>query len=225
MGSAYFIVQKSIVRKYKDWRRYSIPKITKVRDININQDGLIYAASQGDFGFFKSNKNNTLDFISLADSLDSELRDFDEVWRVFTKGSQSIFCTFNQLFIFDNNRFKEAISLESESESFFLVNNKLYIHSIETGLSLFNDNQISLFTMGDYFKNKTLTGILPLPNNHLWLATLNDGIFIFDGENYQPWNVSINEELKHAQINNCIRLSNGDIAIGTQSEGVYVIYG
>lgn len=206
-----------------EWRRYSLPKETKVRDVTINKNGYIYIASQGDFGFFKPTRINTLEYVSLADSLSLEYRNFDETWKVFTKEDQVIFCTFGGLFIFKNNRLTKVITPEYESVNFFFVNHKLYLNSVESGLSTLSDNEIVPFTKGDFFKGKFITGILSLPNNHLWITTLNNGIIIFDGINYTPWNIPVNQELIDAQINNCLRLSNGDIAIGTQNAGAFVI--
>ena len=206
-----------------EWRRFPLPNETKVRDVTISQDGHIYIAAQGDFGFFTPNEYHTLEYVSLADSLSDEYRNFDETWRVFAKGDQVIFCTFNYLFIFKKNRLDQVISLPQETADFFVVNNHLFVNSAESGLSKLTGDQMLPFDQGDHFRDKFITGILALPNNHLWISTLNNGIIIYDGNGYSPWQAALNTELKDALINSCIRLSNGDIAVGTQNEGIYVI--
>ncbi len=205
------------------WRRYVLPKETKVRDVTIGSSGQIYIASQGDFGYFTPNEQNQLTFISLADSLPKEYRNFDETWKVFSHQKQTIFCTFNHLFIFENNRLIDIISPKTESVNFFYVNNSLFLNSIEDGLSRFNNYKLEPFHVGDQLTGKFVTGLIPFTNGQLWISTLNSGIFIYDGKNLNVWNPSINNALAHTSINTSLRLRNGAIALGSQNDGLFII--
>lgn len=205
------------------WKRYTLPNETKLRDIKIGNDGEVFVASQGDFGYFAANKRNRLQYISLADSLEDKYRNFDETWKVFIRNDEVIFCTFSGIFIYKNKRLDKILSTGDQAEDFFIVNNTLYISSVHKGLSYFVGDELTTMNDSRVLDEKLITTILPLTEDQLWVSTLNNGIYIYDGSRFNAWSSPLNERLKNSLINNCLRLSNGNIAIGTENEGIYVV--
>lgn len=207
------------------WNRFQTPMVTKLRDVSFGASGIIYVASQGDFGYFVPDMTGKLTYFSLADSLPEKYRNFDEAWRIFFFNDHLIFCTFKQLFVFDQSgKFLYTIDPEYEPENFFQVSNRIYINQLEVGLSVLNgQNKLELMPHGDFFKGVTITGIIPLANQRLWIATRHDGIYIYDGLSYKLWESDHQDLFKSAAINEAIRLSNGDFVIGTQNEGFYIL--
>ncbi|MEL7002456.1 MAG: histidine kinase, partial [Bacteroidota bacterium] len=51
------------------WKRFQVINGSKVRDILVADNGYIYLASQGDFGYFSPDRFGSLVYTSLADSL------------------------------------------------------------------------------------------------------------------------------------------------------------
>lgn len=204
------------------WNRYELPRQTKMRDVSIADDGLIYYASQGDFGFYDPTIINKNSFISLADSLPDEYRNFDETWKVFIDGEELIFCTFNDIFIYSENELQQIISPSSPPENFHFINNTLYVNQLDIGLSYLIDGELRLFDKGDFFKGKAITAMIPLVNNHLLIATEKNGIYTYNGDNYELWNSINNAEFANSLVNSVLRLRNGNMAIGTQNNGVFV---
>ncbi|WP_188463123.1 two-component regulator propeller domain-containing protein [Marivirga lumbricoides] len=207
-----------------NWERYTLEKGTKCRFVYINSQGRIYAAGQGDFGYFIPDENGILHFISLANKLPDSIRNFDETWRIYQQNDQLVFCTFDDIFIFNQqDEFVRAIDPAYDPESFHMVNHKIYINQYETGLSVLDSDSLKLIRNGDFFKNKTVTSILPVANEQLLISTYNDGIFISTSNGYKEWSPENNDFLEKAAINHAIRLNNGRIAIGTQNEGVLIL--
>jgi len=204
------------------WNRYVLPSETKMRDVLIGDDGKIYVASQGDFGFYHSNKKGQFVFNSLADSLPDRYRGFDETWKVFKKKYDVFFCTFRQIFKFKDGMLTGVIEPSSAPENFHFVNHQLFVNQLDVGLSYLDGDWLKLFDQGDFFKNKAITGIIPLANNHLLIATNASGIYTYNGSTYRPWNPTNQDLFANSSINTAIRLRNGNIAIGSQNNGLFI---
>lgn len=204
------------------WSRYVVPKATKLRDVFVDSQGRIFVACQGDFGYFISN-NTRLDYISLADSLPARYRNFDETWSIFEQNENLIFCTFNQIFIYSKSgHLMDIIDPRYAPENFFLANNKIYVNQLEVGLSVMEGDSLKPLNYSEFFKRITITSVIPLSYDRLWIATLNHGIFISNENGFIPWAEPYKEFFTHAGINEAIRLQNGDIAVGTQNEGLLI---
>lgn len=205
------------------WNRYTLPGQTKMRDVMVGTDGKIYVASQGNFGYFAPNNLNEISFTSLADSLPDEYRNFDETWKIFKTTEEVIFCTFREIFIFEDDRFVQVIDPKQAPENFHFVNHTLLINQLETGLSYVDqNNELKLFDQGDFYEGMAITGIIPLVNNHLLIATNTHGVFVYDGKSHRPWNPATQSQWKSSNINNLLRLRSGNMAIGTQNNGLYI---
>ena len=204
------------------WNRYTPTYGTKVRHVSIDKSGKIYVASQGDFGYLFPDSNGLLQYTSLADSLPEIHRNFDETWRVFFDQDQVIFCTFRKIFIFRNDELINVINPEYAPENFFYTNHRVYVNQVETGLSYLEGNELKLIPGGEKLKGFTITGIIKHSNNELWISTLHNGIFIYDGGKIMRWAHSI-DALHQSSINYAIRLKNGNFAIGTQNNGLFIV--
>ncbi len=204
------------------WSRHVVPKATKLRDVFVDSQGRIFVACQGDFGYFISN-NIRLDYVSLADSLPDQYRNFDETWSIFEQNESLIFCTFNQIFIYSKaGHLKHVVDPRYAPENVFLANNKIFVNQLETGLSVLEGDSLKLLPYGEFFTGMTITSVIPLSYDRLWIATLNHGIFISHENGFIPWAETHTSFFAHAGINEAIRLQNGNIAVGTQNEGLIV---
>ncbi|NMM48536.1 triple tyrosine motif-containing protein [Marinigracilibium pacificum] len=204
------------------WDRYMIPNGTKMRDVMIGPKGKIYVAVQGDFGYVIPSMPEGENYVSLADSLPDQYRNFDETWKVFNDGQKIYFCTFRQIFIYENDQFIDVIEPQFPPENFHFVNNRLFVNELEYGLTYLDNGELKLFDQGDFFKGIPITSIIPLANNHLLIFTDSHGAYTWNGVKFDVWNNEIKEALSKAVVNTAIRLSSGNMAIGTQNQGLYI---
>ncbi|MFT5619451.1 MAG: ligand-binding sensor domain-containing protein/DNA-binding CsgD family transcriptional regulator [Arenicella sp.] len=206
------------------WNKYPMPNSAKIRDVSIGENGKIYVASQGDFGYYLPNRNGLLTFYSLADSLPEVYRNFDEAWRVFESGEELIFCTFNQLFIFKPDKEIKIIPTKSSAEDFFFIDHKLYIQKPSEGLFFLRDGKIQPMPFGDAMKDKSVTGMIPFNEGSLLVTTLDNGIYLYQpSTGFDYWRPEKIKEIQQAGINQLLSLKSGNIAIGTQNQGIFIL--
>jgi DNA-binding CsgD family transcriptional regulator len=202
------------------WTTLRIKNNTKVRSVFVAQDKRIYVGSQADFGYFYPDQDGSLTFTSLADSLQNEARDFDETWKIFGQDGLIYFCTFKNIYSYDGTKLK-TIKSEFPLEISFQVNNQLYVQEWTNGLSLVKDHSISLIENGDFFKLKRISDIISFDREQLLISTFNDGNFLYNNGLISPFRL-IDNSVKDEIINDALRLSNGDIALATQNDGIYL---
>lgn len=105
------------------WRRYALPSGTKLRHVQLDEDGQIYVTGQGDFGYFTPNRIGQLEFQSLKNKLPEAFKNLEEVWKVYITSEEILFCTTRQIFVFDKKQnYRYDLTSKSAFESFHFQN-------------------------------------------------------------------------------------------------------
>lgn len=204
----------------KSWHRYGL-NFTKVRSISWSNSGKIYVGSQADFGYLVSDERGRLSYTSLADSLPVTLRDFDETWKVFEIDGIVFFCTFRRIYRYDGENLTPVES-DQRLDISFQINNQLLTLIPGRGLFELKNSELKIIRNGEFFADKRVSNVLPFEQGKWLITTFNDGIFIYDGE-VKPFQMQGDFWKDEYIINHSLRLKNGNVALGTQNAGLFVI--
>lgn len=204
------------------WEIYRVRNGTKVRSVAIDPRGRIYVGCQGDFGYFFPDQRGRLNYISLADSLPHEQRNFDETWSVYLDGKNVYFCTFSAIYQYDGAKFTISTG-PGPLELSFLVNRELFISTRERGINTLSGNKLNPMRGGDFFTNMSISSILPLHHDELLISTFQHGIYLLSQGTVQPWSAKNQTLFKESNVNCLIRLKNGNFAAGTQNNGLFIL--
>ncbi len=202
------------------WRTYPVRDGSKVRDLALDPGGKIYVGAQGDFGYFLPDSTGLLTYNSLSSDLPDDCRNFDDVWKVFIGKDEIFFCTQNKIYIFKEDLIAGVIDIEPTT-NFFFLNNMVYMQMQDGGLySLDNEN---LYKVIDpvLLPGYNIVSILPVPDNKFILITSGNGLLDMNGKRLYT-SINSYQELRDATINVAIRLHNGNIALGTQNNGLII---
>lgn len=204
------------------WELHPLPNGSIVRSVAFF-NGRLYAGGFDEFGYFQPDQKGALEYISLYDQLPENQKSSGEIWGIFSTGSGLVFQSFYNLYIFRNDK---LISIPPPSEYGFsyYVNNVLYLVDRETGLYLLNNDQLELVHADEeFFRENEIPFIIPTRSNSLLIGTTNQGIFNFNGTALVPWQTDLGRIFRAQQIYTGIPLQDGQIAIGTIQDGLYVI--
>jgi DNA-binding CsgD family transcriptional regulator len=205
-----------------NWDIYRVRNGTKVRSVAIDARGRVYVGCQGDFGYFFPDQRGRLTYVSLADSLNADQRNFDETWSVYLDGQKVYFCTFSAIYTYDGKKFsisKAPVPLELS----FLVNRQLYVTTRANGISLLANNELNPFNGGAFFQNISISSIIALHPDELLISTFQHGIFVVSQGSVKPWIPKHQDLFKDSNINCLLRLRNGNFAAGTQNDGMFIL--
>lgn len=204
------------------WERYALPNSTKIRDIFIEKNGRIYVAGQGQLGYFRPNQKGLLEFISWVPKLPLEHQNIEEVWKVFKFNDDYVFCSFYAVFIFDKNGdLKKTIEAKGNFQSFHQSNQQLYLQDNEAGLlRVSNDGSTIMMVEPAVFENVVISGILENNPGQMNFYLANGKVLYFSSQRVQE--TTVFKDQKVNSINTILRLKNGNIAVGTQYQGVFI---
>ncbi len=205
-----------------DWRTYPISAASKLRSIALGANGRIYAGCQGDFGYFDADSLGSLRYYSLRSLIPEKYKNIEETWKVYVINEKVYFCTFANLYVYKNDtitviKYTKGLGISHSA------NSTLYTHVPKQGLHIVENNKISSLLFTPFFADKTVSGIISINQYELLITTARNGIFITDKAQVKLWNAELSTLFSETFINCALLLSNGNIALGTQHSGVYVV--
>ncbi|SHG25596.1 regulatory protein, luxR family [Flavobacterium fluvii] len=182
------------------WHKYSLPNLSVIRDIKVEDSGKIYVGGYNEFGYFKSDSKGKLIYNSLSKFLDKKNHVFDIAWKIHLHKDEVVFQSFENAFIFKNNRISTLKPL-SRFQFSFQVENKLYFQDISNGLLEYRDGKFYRLEGTTILNNTEVWGMFQMPDNKLLIATIDKGLFIYENNKINSWNSEANTFVKK---NSCL---------------------
>lgn len=212
------------------WRKIKVPS-GLVRSLATDSSGRVFVGSIGEFGMLIPNATGTLSYVSLSGQLGSMKPKFGDVWKIYAGQGKVYFCSQEQIFLYDYRSVK-MLGIPGKIAFFsFLVNNRLYIGSNESGLNEFDGKGFKVVKGGQAFEYKDILVILPYDPGKLILATTKDqsfsGLYIYDtisgNAELLQLPAETKEYLKGTNIYYGIRLRNERYMFGTLGKGAFIM--
>lgn len=205
-----------------EWQLHRIQESTRARSLLAATDGKIYVGGPNNFGYFTPNEIGQLAYTSLSQLLPKENQSFEEIWRIYEIDDYIYFCSFLSIFKYHPAKGLSIIASPKPPLGFsFSVEGRLMSMTTEGLAVLETNNALQLVPNGGLLKDLQVTGIIPLGKQRLLILSHNQGIWVFDYNTLRPWSHQ-NSEFDETLINCAIRLQDGNIAIGTQNDGLLI---
>lgn len=205
-----------------DWKTHNVAGASKLRSLAIAPEGRIYVGGQGDFGYFEPDSIGSLIYHSLKSAIPKKYANVGETWKVYIVNNKIYFCTFSYIYVYDKHTIEVIENPETLDVSFSAGNN-IYTHIPQHGLYMLKNNSFSPNHFSSYFADKTVSGVISLNSQELLITTSRHGVFKTDQSSIAPWDLKLNKLFSETFINCTIMLTNGNIALGTQHNGIYII--
>lgn len=195
-GNLYFANNNGLFQfDGTSWHKYTLPNLSVIRTVEIDDSGRIFVGGYNEFGYFKPNEKGKLVYVSLSQFLNnrnnSTENTIDIIWKIYIQKKDVIFQSFGGLFVYKNNRIK-TIKAPFKFHFSFQVKEKLYIQDMNYGLVVYNNDKLTPIPGSTQFNNTQIWGMFPLPNNKLLIATLDKGLFIYENGIFSSWNTEAN---------------------------------
>ena len=204
------------------WKLYPIPNNTRLRSVLATADGRIYVGAQDEFGYFYPGDNGILQYHSLKPLLPSSMKQMADVWDIEEYNNAIWFRTSNMLFELRNNTFKTYAS-PAEWRKMYRTEKGLYVQDYNDGLMQFDNGQWKTICGDSSLKKMLITSLHVHPDGRLMIATLKDGLFIINNGHLLPWKTEADSIFHSGRIFCSIVLSDQELAIGTTSNGCFII--
>lgn len=220
-GKVYFANAKGLL-EYDGlkWELWELPNKTTLRSVFVKDDR-IYTGSYEEFGFWKKNEKGLLIYESISKLVDkADLLD-QEIWEIIPLKDAIIFKSFLNVYVFKNNEVT-LIRPPSTVISCDIINDELYISTLEKGIFILKENKLIPFLNDPVLKNARIIAISALDKNNILITTSLKGCYLYNQKELKPWQKPINNPIKQHQLNTFSLLTNGDMVFGTIKNGVYI---
>lgn len=197
------------------WKLYELRKGEPVYSLLIH-DNKIFVGSYEEFGYFETDKYGSLQYRSLSSNIKLNNEKID---NIITINDKIFFGSSNSWFKYENGRTSICPLLENYK---FLnkIQDTYYLHSPLKDISILHNEILEVLIPNELIKKEKIVSILPW-NTDFLLPTLDDGIYIYDGEKFLSWNSEINSIIKNKIINKAIQLDSTSYVLGTNNNGLY----
>jgi len=164
-----------------EWRRISVPRDPMISSMATGDDGVVYVGSVSEFGFLAPDRSGSLGYKSLSDGIDQGIYPFDVIWKTYCWKGKVYFCSQNLIFIY-NPEDDSLDQIETPENTFFsfLIEGKLFLSAWEIGLMKYENNQFVLVPGGEFFAEKSVTGLVRFDESRMLVGTRNMGLYLFN---------------------------------------------
>jgi len=224
-GNLYFANNSGLLKfDGTTWFKYSLPSNSAIRSLKIdNNSRRIYVGGNNEFGYFHSNDKGELIYHSLSDIYKKykNFKNINLIWKIHFYQGEVIFQSFTKVFFLKNNilRFYES---KNKFQFSFLINNKLYFQDKKIGLIQYSNQKFTPLKGTNSINNSEIWAIFPIENNRLILATLENGLFVYDNNTIRPWETEANNYIKkNSSLGGCM-IKNKFLVFNTVLNGIII---
>ncbi len=210
------------------WKSYPINKATWILSIAVDSAGIIYAGSQGEFGYFAPDLRGELKYHSLSDSLEINDLNFTNIRKIHIFSEGVAFQADEKLFLYKNGKIR-AVSPETSFHTSFIVNDRLFIRERGEGLMEWRDNSLVKIEGSQIFDTTGIFMMLPFGRSErkILIGTQEKGFWLYDPQavsnSFRRLNTDDERLFGRSMITGGIVAKDGTIAISTMLSGVIVI--
>src|SRR5690606_22956716 len=202
------------------WHFMELPNRTIIRYVLGHKD-VIYTGSYEAFGYWKKNSKRVLVYSSLSHSINEKISPNEEIWQILLFDEGIVFRSFLNIYLYKFNGDITKATPESTIISCSVVNNKLYVATLDHGIYEYKNNELVTKIEDKNLDNAKVLFITKYKEK-LLIITAHKGCFIYENNTLKPIDFEINDAIKQHLLNGFSILNNGHMAFGTIKNGIYV---
>ncbi|SNR69575.1 helix-turn-helix and ligand-binding sensor domain-containing protein [Lutibacter flavus] len=201
------------------WRLYQSPNNTVMRSVNVS-DNKIYTGSYMEFGFWEKNDFGSLAYTSLSETLSVPLVE-EDFWNIIDYDNWILFQSLNRIYIYNTvNKSFNIINSKTRLPKVFKVDKSIYFQKINEGVFKIENGEPVLVSDHTILKNNILVNVFKVDDLVL-LQTQQKGFYYLEENKLLKWDISSNDIISNVFVYSSLQLSDGSIALGTISNGIY----
>lgn len=204
------------------WTLYPSPNETIIRSVKVVGDK-IYTGCYMEFGYWTRQENNQLKYYSLSKKIKNRIKDDEQFWNILNYDQWIIFQSLDQIYIYDTKTTKfSIITPKNHILKAFEANNSLYFQVANEGLFEIENGKSKLVSNSPVTLNNKIVAIFAIDAG-LLLETQSNGFYTFIDAKFNPFFSDADAQIASSSVYSCKQLSDKSFAIGTVSNGIFII--
>jgi DNA-binding CsgD family transcriptional regulator len=205
-----------------NWKLYPTPNETIMRSVKVI-DNKIYTGCYMNFGYWTRQANGKLKYTSLSDTIKNKILDDEQFWNILKYDQWILFQSLNRIYIYDTKtkNFK-IISPKNGVVKSFSTKTSIYYQTTNEGLFEIEAGRGKLISDNPILKKYTIVNLYSIDDG-LLIQTQLDGFYKLTGTTLTPFKTDVDTALKSSFVYSSQRLQNGSYALGTVSNGIFIL--
>ncbi len=203
------------------WKLLQLPNRQIVRSVAVDAEGRIFCGGFGEFGCWYPAGHGAGHYISLSNSLQMDKVGREEIWHILVTEGKVYFQSFSALYEYDYKSVKE-LAVPGNIMFMQQVGGRILLPVISKGIFVMSEAGFTLLPGTEMLGEVIVVGMAALAGDRLVIGTDRQGLFVWEKGKLRPWDAAVNKMLSKSRLNKVLPLSNGDIALGTIGEGIYI---
>ncbi len=205
------------------WIKYPSKNGTIIRAVHAHKD-VVYTGSFKDFGKWDADNYGRLQYTSLSNLLPEPLAADEEIWQINAIDDWVLFKSSKNIYVFDSiEKSFQIFKIKGGEAKMFISDANVYFQIQGKGLYKITSQGVQLFADAPVLKNEIIHGLFNAQNEILLLTEKGKFYFLNEQGKTKPWVNKSEAVLNGKTIFTATRLKNDGFAIGTISDGVYII--
>ncbi len=206
------------------WRFIKVGYGNFVRALDVDKNGVVYAGTYGEFGYFEPDTTGLLTFVSLVERLPEEDQFFSDINYIHSNDKSVFFQAQEAVYEYGVEEDKLwTLYPDYSYHTSFMVDGELYLREREIGIVKYEEDELKILNGFDEFKIYGVFGIFKLKDDSLLIITQELGLYKYKNGNKRLLPDFNKTPLKERGVFGSIMLENGNIALSTRTEGVIII--
>lgn len=204
-----------------NWRLIKTPT-GLVFSLAIDDSNTIFAGSLDDLGYLEPDSIGQLQFVSLIPYLPEGIKPRN-IRNTFSTKNGVYFVGDQFVFHWSEGEMKVLAAGEHRFFRSFCWNDKLYVQQRGIGLKAVAEDSLTLIPGGEFLANRQLIFGLPLEDGSILIGSGRDGMFIYQGDKFIPFQTEGDDFLLENQMYNVTPISERTFAIVTLNGGALIM--
>jgi DNA-binding CsgD family transcriptional regulator len=204
------------------WQLYPGPNETIIRSVKVIGNK-VYTGSYMNFGFWTRQADGKLKYTSLSDSIKNKILDDEQFWNILKYDHWILFQSLNRIYIYDTKTMQfKIIAPKNGVVKSFASTNAIYFQTLKEGLFEIESGKAKLVSDDPILKKFTVANVFAADEG-LIIQTQLDGIHKLTGNALSRIVTDVDAELKASFVYSSQRLQDGSFALGTVSNGIFIL--
>ncbi|MFY7730485.1 MAG: triple tyrosine motif-containing protein [Flavobacterium sp.] len=223
LGYMYFANNEGLLEyNGSDWNLYPTPNETIMRSVKVIGNR-VYCGFYMDFGYWTRKPDGRLAYTSLTKKIRKQIKDDEQFWNIVQYDRWVMFQSLMQIFIYDTKTGTfTTISSDTGIHRVFTVNNTIFYQTFGSGLFEIENGKSRLVSNDAFLTQNKIVNLYAKDDGYLAL-TQHNGFFEFKNGVFTKWDIQAAPELSACTVYSGSQLSDQSFAIGTVSNGIYII--
>ena len=205
-----------------NWELYPSPNETIIRSVKVIGNR-IYTGCYMEFGFWTRQTNGKLKYTSLSKTIKNKILDDEQFWNVLKYDQFVIFQSLNRIYIYDTKtKHFRIIAPSNNIIKSFRTNNSIYFQTINEGLYEIESGRGTLISNHPILKTNRIVNVFSIDEGLLIQTQLN-GFYKLIAGNLTSFSTEADLDLTATSVYSSQQLSDGSLAIGTVSNGIFIL--